>query len=97
MTPSRIGTKRCRFVGEHHQIYIGRWPCGLPGIRTNQRDGENIFLGSCPLSSHFNDALGVLVIVACGRSRAFPAACQKTDKVVFWKQLTALLLSLGGE
>jgi hypothetical protein len=70
---------------------------GLPGIRTNQRAGENIFLGSCPLSSHFNNALGVLVIVACGRSRAFPAACQKTDKVVFWKQLTALLLSLGGE
>jgi hypothetical protein len=66
MTPSRISTKRCRFEGEHHQIYIGRWPCGLPGIRTNQRDGENIFLGSCPLSSHLNDALAVLVIVASG-------------------------------
>jgi hypothetical protein len=33
-----------------------------------------------PLSSHFNDALGVLVIVAFGRSCAFPAArqCRRT-------------------
>jgi hypothetical protein len=53
---------------------ISDGPCGLPGIRTNQRDGENIFLGSCPLSGHFNDALGVLVIVAFGRSCAFRAA-----------------------
>jgi hypothetical protein len=66
MTPSRISAKRCRFLGEHHQIYFGLWPCGLPGVTSNQGDGENIFLGFCPLKSYFSDAVGVLVIVHLG-------------------------------
>jgi hypothetical protein len=49
------------------------------------------FLGSCPLSSHFNDALGVLVIVAFGRSFAFRAACQKTDNGDSGKSAARLL------